>query len=124
FGGWRLGGGGCVASPAPLPPSSPTAAAVAEGGGCVGVYGVVLGGVESRHSRPSTLGPRPAALGPSFPAPWPVALGPSHLAPPPPQGPSALRSWPRSQSHLGPPSAPRPCRSWPRGLSHPGPRRP
>ncbi|CAI7851104.1 unnamed protein product [Closterium sp. NIES-53] len=39
-----LGGGGCVASPAPPPPSSPTAAAVAEGGGCVGVYGVVLGG--------------------------------------------------------------------------------
>ncbi|CAI7871045.1 unnamed protein product, partial [Closterium sp. NIES-53] len=37
-----FGGGGCVASPAP-PTSSPTAAAVAEGGGCVGVVGVVLG---------------------------------------------------------------------------------
>ncbi|CAI7789121.1 unnamed protein product, partial [Closterium sp. NIES-53] len=45
FWGWRLGGDGCVASPAPLPPSSPTAAAVAEGGGCVGVYEVVLGGL-------------------------------------------------------------------------------
>ncbi|CAI7813266.1 unnamed protein product [Closterium sp. NIES-53] len=44
--GKGLGGGGCVASPAPPPPSSPTAAAVAEGGGCVGVYGVVLGGLK------------------------------------------------------------------------------
>ncbi|CAI7907143.1 unnamed protein product [Closterium sp. NIES-54] len=51
FGGWRLGGGGCVASPAPPPPSSPTTAAVAEGGGCVGVYGVVLGGWSVSRAR-------------------------------------------------------------------------
>ncbi|CAI7793018.1 unnamed protein product [Closterium sp. NIES-54] len=51
FGGWRLGGGGCVASPAPPPPSSPTAAPVAEGGGCVGVYGVVLGGWSVSRAR-------------------------------------------------------------------------
>ncbi|CAI7814704.1 unnamed protein product [Closterium sp. NIES-54] len=47
FGGWRV----CVASPAPPPPSSPTAAAVAEGGGCVGVYGVVLGGWSVSRAR-------------------------------------------------------------------------
>ncbi|CAI7870298.1 unnamed protein product [Closterium sp. NIES-53] len=46
-----LGGGGCVASLAPPPPSSPTAAAVAEGGGCVGVYGVVLGGWSVSRAR-------------------------------------------------------------------------
>ncbi|CAI7834968.1 unnamed protein product [Closterium sp. NIES-54] len=41
---WQVGGGGCVDSPAPPPPLSPTAAATAEGGGCVGDNGVVLGG--------------------------------------------------------------------------------
>ncbi|CAI7857539.1 unnamed protein product [Closterium sp. NIES-53] len=33
-----------VVCPTPPPPPSPTAAAAAEGGGCVGVDGVVLGG--------------------------------------------------------------------------------
>ncbi|CAI7860322.1 unnamed protein product [Closterium sp. NIES-54] len=42
--GWRVGGGGCVASPDPPPTRSPTAVAAAEGGGCVGTDGVVLGG--------------------------------------------------------------------------------
>ncbi|CAI7739299.1 unnamed protein product, partial [Closterium sp. NIES-53] len=42
--GWRVGRGGYVASPAPPPPLSPTAAATAEGGGCVGAKGVVLEG--------------------------------------------------------------------------------
>ncbi|CAI7876676.1 unnamed protein product [Closterium sp. NIES-54] len=33
----RGGGGGCVSTPSPPPPLSPTAPALAEGGGCVGV---------------------------------------------------------------------------------------
>ncbi|CAI7811115.1 unnamed protein product, partial [Closterium sp. NIES-53] len=38
--GWRV----CEPSPPPPPPPSPTATAAAEGGGCVGAEGVVLGG--------------------------------------------------------------------------------
>ncbi|CAI7879803.1 unnamed protein product, partial [Closterium sp. NIES-53] len=60
LGGGGCGGGGCVASPPPPPPSSPTAAAVAEGGGCVGVYGVVLGGWSVSRAR-GVAAEKPAA---------------------------------------------------------------
>ncbi|CAI7903861.1 unnamed protein product [Closterium sp. NIES-54] len=55
--GGGYGGGGCASSLAPPPPLSPIAASAAEGGGCVGAEGVVLGGCRGSGARGAARAP-------------------------------------------------------------------